>query len=311
MDVDDMLKRYFGVVNLGFVALAAYFHASALTQMIGAALAPPATWFYGASETRPPSKSAVVPDDHATVARAILDRNPFDSVTPRPLDAPVAPPDGSSSALTACQGIRAIVAVASWEPAWSVAVLAGPDGGTKLVRTGDAFAGKTVELVEWNRVVLKSGPAVCEMVMFRSDKPRDEAAKPPARATETSGVPPGGVPLGIVSKIRRLGPTEFDVDRQAIAEIIERQADLMRNFRIVPFQQDGKVLGLRLFGIRPDNILGMLGLEEGDRLQTINGFELSNPENAMQAFARLRTADHLVVQVNRRGQDTNLDFNVK
>ena len=85
----------------------------------------------------------------------------------------------------------------------------------------------------------------------------------------------------------------------------------MRFLRIVPVQQDGKVVGLQLFGIRPDTILGILGFEPGDRLQSVNGFDLTSPENALQALARLRTADHLTVQVNRRGRDTNLDFNVK
>jgi general secretion pathway protein C len=81
--------------------------------------------------------------------------------------------------------------------------------------------------------------------------------------------------------------------------------------RVVPTQENGRVAGLTLFGIRPDTLLGQLGFEPGDRLQTVNGFDVTNAENAMQALARLRTADHLTVQVNRRGRDTNLDFNVK
>ena len=32
---------------------------------------------------------------------------------------------------------------------------------------------------------------------------------------------------------------------------------------------------------------------------------------ADEFYARLRTADHLTVQVNRRGQNMNLDFNIK
>jgi hypothetical protein len=37
----------------------------------------------------------------------------------------------------------------------------------------------------------------------------------------------------------------------------------------------------------------------------------SSPEKALEAYARLRTADQLVVQVNRRGSNTNLDYNIK
>ena len=66
-----------------------------------------------------------------------------------------------------------------------------------------------------------------------------------------------------------------------------------------------------MFGVRPDTLLGTLGMENGDRLQTINGFDMASPEKALEAYARLRQADKLTVQVNRRGQNINLDYNIK
>ena len=85
----------------------------------------------------------------------------------------------------------------------------------------------------------------------------------------------------------------------------------MRQARIVPEQENGKMVGIRLFGVRPDTLLGVLGMENGDRLQTINGFDMTSPEKALEAYARLRTADHLTVQVNRKGANMNLDYNIK
>ena len=55
----------------------------------------------------------------------------------------------------------------------------------------------------------------------------------------------------------------------------------------------------------------MLGMENGDRLQTINGFDMTSPEKALEAYARLRSADHLTIQVNRRGANMNIDYNIK
>ncbi len=52
-------------------------------------------------------------------------------------------------------------------------------------------------------------------------------------------------------------------------------------------------------------------MENGDRLQTINGVDMTSPEKALEAYARLRTADQLVVQVNRRGSNMNLYYNIK
>src|SRR5206468_2633129 len=204
--------------------------------------------------------AAPPPDDHTTSARWILERNPFDSVTPRPLDAVDAGVDAAAAPeivdlahyqlAPVCEGLKAVMVIASpLDPAWSMAAIA---------------AGA-----------------------------------------------PGTVPADIASKIQRISATEFNVDKQVVDKVLENQAELMRSARIVPEQENGKVIGIRLFGVRPDTLLGTLGLENGDRVQSINGFDMASPEKALEAYARLRTADHLTVQVNRRGQNTNIDFNIK
>jgi general secretion pathway protein C len=66
-----------------------------------------------------------------------------------------------------------------------------------------------------------------------------------------------------------------------------------------------------MFGIRPDTLLGTLGLQNGDRLETINGFNMASPEKALEAYARLRTAGNLNVKVTRRGQPMSIDYRIK
>ena len=71
------------------------------------------------------------------------------------------------------------------------------------------------------------------------------------------------------------------------------------------------VVGVRLFGIRPDTLLGSIGLENGDRLETINGFKMSSPEKALEAYTRLRAADGLTLQVDRGGKPMTIDIKFK
>jgi general secretion pathway protein C len=63
--------------------------------------------------------------------------------------------------------------------------------------------------------------------------------------------------------------------------------------------------------VRPDTLLGVLGFQNGDRLETINGFNMSSPEKALEAYARLRTAKGLNVKINRRGKPMSLDYHIK
>ena len=87
-----------------------------------------------------------------------------------------------------------------------------------------------------------------------------------------------------------------------VDKILESQADL-HGARTVPEQVNGTIVGVRIFGVKDGSVLALLGMENGDRLQQINGFDMSTPEKALEAYARLRDADHLTVQVNRRGAD--------
>ena len=237
----------------------------------------------------PPAPPSASP--HATNAEPILARNPFDSVT-GPLNlVPISeasasaelPPLDMSDPFNApdCDGVRVLIIAASADPDWSFAALE----------------------------TMANGNLLCQTQMF----------KPPPSASGTVAAAPAPLPAGgatpvsddIKKGIQRIGPNEFNVDRGVVDKILENQAELMRQARIVPEQENGKVVGIRLFGVRADTLLGTLGMENGDRLEKINGFDMTSPEKALEAYARLRTADHLTISLNRKGSEQNLDYNIK
>jgi hypothetical protein len=57
--------------------------------------------------------------------------------------------------------------------------------------------------------------------------------------------------------------------------------------------------GIPVPRIRKGTLLDLLGLETGDQLLRINHLDVRSPEQAWQAYALLRHADHLVVEVRR------------
>jgi general secretion pathway protein C len=320
MAIDKLLKRHFWAVILALVAVAAFFDAQGIMQIVGAGL--------GADEKQlsappllarlPPGPASASP--HAMDAKPILDRNPFDHVTgpissvAAPAGTEEEPPDvGPTDPFSApdCDGVKVLIIAASSDPDWSFAALETQQekGKSFLRRRGGEVGGKKVEFVGWDRVWLSSGPRqLCQTQMF---KPPTASTAPTASAVPTSIPGSGGLDPAYAKGIQKKSATEYDVDRGVVDKILENQAELMRQARIVPEQENGKVVGIRLFGVRPDTLLGVLGMENGDRLEKINGFDMTSPEKALEAYARLRTADHLTISVNRKGQETNLDYNIK
>jgi general secretion pathway protein C len=320
MAFDKLLRRHFWVVTLGLTAVAAFFGARGIAGVVGAMIVPDdKTLASGPSIPKTAPSGGSEHGQHATSADPILARNPFDSVT-GPLNkqaigdqATPAPDMTDPDNLPACDGVKVLIIAASADPDWSFVALSTPsDPKSVLRRRGGEFAGKTVEFVAWNRVIFKNGAQYCQVELLKSQAVAQNTPAPVAPSPVT--LPGGGAPSidpSIAKGIVRVSATEFNVDRGVVDKILENQAELMKTARIVPEQENGKVVGIRLFGVRPDTLLGVLGMENGDRLETINGFDMTSPEKALEAYARLRTADHLTVKVNRRGSPTNLDYNIK
>jgi general secretion pathway protein C len=320
VQVDQLLKKNFWVVILPLIAIAALLNAQAVTQLVGIGLGPDEK-----ALATPPPVAKIAPASNAsarnTSAEPILNRNPFDHVTGSLKPPPVSDenttvasgPIDTSDPLNApkCDGVKVLIIAASGDPEWSFAAFAGGSEGKSVMRRrGGDVNGKQVHFVGWDRVWLENGGSLCQATLF--DKAE---VKPPtpAPAPVASTAPAGGKALdpALAKGIQKVSATEYNIDRGVVDKILENQADLMRQARIVPEQENGRVVGIRLFGVRNDTLLGVLGMENGDRLQTINGFDMASPEKALEAYARLRTADKLTISLNRKGQNMNIDYNIK
>jgi general secretion pathway protein C len=308
------------------IATAAYFQASGMGELVASsALLDPSSM-----PPPPPSARSSLPPGGAGQERSIngtpiLARNPFDSVTGpldgKPLelnpDVQAAPVSTDPYDDPVCDVAKVLLITQSEDPDWSFAAIAGADGKSQLRRRGDDIAGHKVHFIGWDRVWLMMGNSRCQMPIHGGDAPK-KLAQAPASPTASTGEEPkprkGGkskVDPALAAKIHKISDTQYDIERSAIDHILENQGDLMKSARIVPEKEGDKVVGIRLFGVRPDSLLGTLGIENGDRLQSINGFEMSDPQKALEAYARLRSSDKLTVSVNRRGKPMQIEFNIK
>jgi general secretion pathway protein C len=134
------------------------------------------------------------------------------------------------------------------------------------------------------------------VALHRPPRPPHQSAPAPLPPLVPSLPPVPMVPLR--SAIIRLSDCEYLVDRRLVDVVLEEQASLMRSVRVVPASVQGRTYP-RLYGVRQDSLLGLLGFRDGDCLESINGFDLSTPERALEAYARLRTAGFLEARIRR------------
>jgi general secretion pathway protein C len=273
-------------VSIALVALITLHHADALAAL---------------SDADPTPKELALPPSKRTSAP--LPRPRAEAIVEALPPAPFHVQDFRNTA--ACQGVTVSVIANGAEERHSLATLS-IHGKDILVRKGASFEGGLVVHIGNDRVWLVRGPTreTCQVRMFEAESPAQRDMVP------TPG--PSGTSLEneIARHIAKIGPTEFEVDRPTVERILEVQSELLRA-RIVPVKQDGRVVGMKIFGIKPGSVLALIGLENGDQLEMVNGYDVTQPEKVLEAYARLRVADRLTLQLARRGAKMTFDYAIR
>lgn len=252
-------------------------------------------------------------------ADAILDRNPFDHVTGSlrpPLPSPDGPPpdlDTDPRTAPVCEGVKPLVLVGAEDQTVAFASFE-VDGKRVLRRRGGDVGDKRVAYVGRDRVWLEGDKGLCQALLFGTPPRHEDGEGPGAGGRITADPKPGGqsqLELEVGKQIAKVGPNEYVIERSAVDRILEAQAELMKQ-RIVQEKEGDRVVGVKISGIKAGSVLAMLGIENGDRLETLNGFEMSNPEKMLEAYARLRSgADKLQIHLTRNGKPINVDYTIR
>jgi hypothetical protein len=106
----------------------------------------------------------------------------------------------------------------------------------------------------------------------------------------------------LASTVREVSDGEYLVVRERIDALVADQNALMRSARIIPHEENGRVVGIKVFGVRRGTLLGALGIMNGDTIRTINGRSIADPESALETYAALRGATRVEVELERRGE---------
>ena len=304
---------------LSTLALTAFFLAQGTSLLVAASIFGPPSDAAGAA---PPTRAAFFPMPSTNKnASAILRRNIFDSST-GPLDVAAAAPvavnpasfDPNAPAPACTGGMRLVAALVNYSnPALSLAAIVG-GGKTLPYRVGMSVEGHQLVSVSPKSVKLSGSTGPCSLFLFNSGN----APPPPPAAPAASTLPaPGGAPTGGISDgeytagIQKISDTKYVISRGLLNKILGNRAELMRAALVRPHEENGRVVGVRLFGIRQESLLGRVGMSNGDMLRTINGFDMSSPDSALEAYAKLRSAERLTVSMDRRGTPVTLEYEIR
>ena len=118
------------------------------------------------------------------------------------------------------------------------------------------------------------------------------------------------VPEEVLAGIRKVSASRYEVSRAALAKIPHNPDDLMRKARLLPHREGGKVVGMKLYGIRRSSLLAAFGFKNGDRVEQVNETLIVGLASALEAHKQLSGRKKHTVQLTRRGKKVRLEYTV-
>lgn len=136
---------------------------------------------------------------------------------------------------------------------------------------------------------------------------------PPHRPTpyDPFGARLGLAPDPVLDTVVAIDDTHAELPRATAQRLLDDPTIVSGSARLVPSVRNGEADGFKLYAIRPSSFYAKLNLANGDTVRAINGYELTSPDRAREAIARLASATTVTLDVMRRGQPLILTITVK
>ena len=113
----------------------------------------------------------------------------------------------------------------------------------------------------------------------------------------------------LISLLQTRNTTESAKDLRA--EFSNDPAKIGDYLRIAPKRKDGEIIGYSLRPGKKPEFFKLSGLKSGDVAVQMNGYNLIEPTQAMQAMGEMKQARNISLLVNREGGLTEILLNLE
>lgn len=120
----------------------------------------------------------------------------------------------------------------------------------------------------------------------------------PADCVEPKESPPPHLLEGAEAAITCIAPLDCSVDGAWIQRALGMEGPLQA--RIVPARRDGKIAGVKLYGLRRGSVGKLLGLKNGDMIQTVSGRAVHSLADLLVEIRRAKGT--IKVELVRKGR---------
>jgi general secretion pathway protein C len=294
-----VLQRYSWAVGVLGAIIGAYLAARTINTFAASAIAPkPSLTQQAGGAAQPQTMTAHVDLDADMVAKLFnvpLPKPPPPDAAPVVQQGPVWNPIPVRTSLRG-----SLIGTAVADPAqYSLCEIMNPDlGEPQIFTVGSMYLGARIYQIDKERVLFVNN-GVNEYMDNGSAGPNLGVVPvaPPPAATDGS--------------VKQLSEHQFVVAKSEINNALTNLSDLATKARIVPSFKNGVANGFKLFSIVPDSLYSKIGIQNGDVIHRINGYEMNSPDKALEIYQKLRDANRIEIEFERRGETVHNSYSIE
>jgi general secretion pathway protein C len=309
--MQDLIKRYFWVLGGVVVMVCAVFAAKATSHIIEAK--------YLGDSDHGPKIAAIAPRPETPVAALrskdggqLAARNMFCADCVAATDTKTSDP--SQVAITSLPLALLATNIGPRIEESYATIINSENQKQGAYAVGDRVPGATssgkIKSIHFKYIDFENNSRTERLVLLGATPPTTPVAvaEPPAVASDENK---DDMQSSIDSGIKKIDESNYEIDKSLVEKVLLNPMAVAKGARVVPSMKNGKPDGFKLYAIRPTSAFAKLGLTNGDTLQSINGFELTSADKALEVYTKLREATSLEVEVTRRGKPVTLKYMIR
>jgi hypothetical protein len=136
-------------------------------------------------------------------------------------------------------------------------------------------------------------------------------SQPGGRGDGGAATPTPAAADPFADRVKKIDDTTYEVDRSLIRDLV---GGTMKTggARIMPVTtKDGKLDGLRLFGVRPGSVAAAVGLQNTDTIEAVNNIKIESANTMLDLLAKLDSLTTVELAGKRRGKPLTLTLRLR
>lgn len=322
--LDIFFKKYAWTANLLLIFAAAWLGARIVNTAVGAMIRPRPTAGLTGRPAPPPKPEPPPPQLDMNRLYALIGQK-----------APASANDPGAQTARNCweqdaepikTSLRAhlVAAVVADDPRASIATITDLNSReSRVYGIGDEILGASILSIErlsdeqdslgfgFKVVAIVCNNGQKEFIDFDSDEtPSTSPAPSTTPVVRRRGGPTPEQIAAAADGVKSVGDNRYEVKKKYIDDTLSNLNAVSTQARIVPSFKDGVSNGFKLFSIQPGSLYSAIGVQNGDVIQRINGYEINSPDKALEIYQKLRESSHITLELERKGQIVKKEYNV-